>query len=184
MAEAARVLETSLELPEKLDFLLERQARYKGAYGGRGSAKSWSFARALLIRGLSGGERILCARETQTSIKDSVHRLLCDQIKALGLEDAYEVLTQEIRGPGGTVFTFAGLRSDPAAVKSTEGVTLCWVEEAEAVSEESWSKLIPTIRAPGSEIWLTFNPRWRSDPTWKRFVEDPPEDSIIVKMNW
>ncbi len=174
-----------LILPKKLQFLLRKHTPYKVAYGGRGSAKSWSFARALLARGGSGKERILCVRETQEAIADSVHALLSDQILALNLSDHYQVLTQEIRGPGKTTIGFAGIRSDPAKIKGFEGCTICWVEEAEAVSEQSWQYLIPTIfRTPGAELWISFNPRWRSDATWQRFAVNPPTDAIVVKINY
>lgn len=191
MGAAARLLEVEVdfELPAALSFLLDERARYKVAYGGRGSAKSWSFARALLLQGTEGPERVLCARETQTSIQESVHRLLADQVGELGMGDCYEVLSTSIRGrrrtcADGTSFAFAGLRSDPRAVKGAEGVTKVWVEEAEGVSEDSWNYLIPTIRAEGSEIWVSFNPRLRSDATWKRFVVDPPTDAIIRRVSW
>lgn len=170
--------------PDKLAFLFNAH-RYKVAYGGRGSAKSWSFARALLIQGASQTLRILCAREVQRSIKQSVHTLLCDQIQALDLGPFYEVLESEIRGKNGTSFTFAGLATHTVeSIKSYEGVDRVWVEEAQTVSKRSWDILIPTLRKPGSEIWVSFNPDLDSDDTYTRFVVNPPDDCVSVKINW
>lgn len=172
------------EFPEKLKFLFQPR-RYKVAYGGRGGAKSWGYARALLIQGASRPLRILCTREVQKSIKDSVHSLLNDQIQALGLGHFYEVLETEIRGKNGTQILFAGLASHTVeSVKSFEGVDIVWVEEARSVSKRSWTILIPTIRKPGSEIWVSFNPELDSDETYHRFVENPPPDCITAKVNY
>jgi phage terminase large subunit len=172
------------EFPDKLEFLFTPK-RYKGAYGGRGSGKSWGFARALLILGAKQTERVLCAREVQKSIQQSVHQLLKDQITALGLDTFYEVLQYEIRGANGTQFYFTGLSDQTVgSLKSFEGVTRCWVEEADAVSNRSWEMLIPTIRAPNSEIWLTYNPQLESDATHQRFVVNPPPDCRMVEMNY
>lgn len=177
-------MELSADFPEKLLFVFE-QARYKVAHGGRGSGKSWAFARGLLIKAVSQKLRILCTREIQKSIKDSVHRLLSDQIEALGLGDQFEVLDTEIRGPNGSEFIFAGLANHTVeSIKSFEGIDIVWVEEAQTVSKKSWDILIPTIRKPGSEIWVTFNPVLDTDETWKRFVENPPPDSIVAQVNW
>ena len=174
-----------IELPEKLGFLLTEKYRYKGAYGGRGSAKSWTFARALLLLGATKKLRILCAREVQKSIKQSVHKLLGDQILAMGLEGFYEVLETEIRGKNGTEFSFSGLATHTVdSIKSYEGCDICWVEEAHAVSKRSWDVLIPTIRKEGSEIWISFNPELETDETYQRFVANPPPDSKIVRMNY
>lgn len=172
------------EFPEKLRFLFQPK-RYKVARGGRGSAKSWSFARALLLRGAAQQQRFICSRETQQSIKDSVHKLLSDQIQALGLGGFYDVLKTEIRGRNGTEFLFAGLSDQTVdSIKSFEGCDVCWVEEAQTVSERSWKILTPTIRKPGSEIWVTFNPDLDDDPTYERFVTNPPDDCISVEINY
>lgn len=158
--------------------------RYKVYYGGRGGAKSWNFARALLILGAQKKLTILCTREVQKSIKDSVHRLLKAQIHELGLSSNYEVFSTEIRGSNGTEFIFEGLKHDPEKIKSYEGVDICWVEEANKVTDESWEILIPTIRKPGSEIWVSFNTGFKFDPTFQRFVVNPPPDALIVKVTW
>lgn len=173
-----------IEFPKALRFLFEPH-RYKVAYGGRGSGKSWGFARALLIQGASAPLRILCTREVQKSIADSVHKLLADQISGLGLTDFYEVQQTTIRGRNGTEIIFAGLQSHTVdSIKSYEGVDRVWVEEAHAVSKRSWDVLLPTIRKPGSEVWVTFNPQLETDETYKRFVLNSPPDSVAVLMNY
>ncbi|MNX61886.1 Phage terminase large subunit [compost metagenome] len=174
-----------LEIPEKLGFLLTERKRYKGAKGGRGSAKSWSFARALLVLGTTRRLRILCTREVQKSIKQSVHKLLKDQIEALGLTSFYRVLENELRGANGTEFSFSGLSDQTVdSIKSFEGCDIVWVEEAQSVSKRSWSVLIPTIRKDGSEIWLSFNPELETDETYDRFITNKPDDALIVDMNY
>ncbi len=116
------------KFPSKLKWLFEPH-RFKVAYGGRGSGKSWNFARALLIKGTEHPMRILCAREVQKSIKQSVHTLLKDQIQDLGLGDFYEVIETSIRGINGTEFSFAGLATtNVESIKSFEGVEVVWVE--------------------------------------------------------
>jgi phage terminase large subunit len=172
------------EFPEKLRFLFAPK-RIKCAYGGRGSGKSWGFARALLILGAQKPLRILCAREVQKSIKQSVHTLLADQIQALQLGQFYGVTEAEIRGANGTTFSFSGLAQHTVeSIKSFEGVDICWVEEAQTVSKKSWDILTPTIRKPSSEIWVSFNPDLDTDETYRRFVLDPPPFCETVKINW
>ncbi len=172
------------EFPEKLKFLFA-PSRYKVAYGGRGSGKSWGFARALLLQAASKPLRVLCAREIQKSIKQSVHTLLSDQIQALGLGAFYEVLESEIRGKNGSNFSFAGLATNTVeSIKSFEGCDIVWVEEAQTVSKKSWDILIPTIRKPNSEIWSSFNPDLDTDDTYQRFVVNTPPDAVVVKMNY
>lgn len=176
--------ETVAKFPKKLRYLFE-PSRYKVARGGRGSGKSWGFARALLIRGVQRQERVLCAREVQKSIQQSVHQLLKDQIAALDLGAFYEVLATEIRGRNGTQFFFSGLSDQTAeSLKSFEGVDTCWVEEAQAVTKKSWDILIPTIRKPGSEIWITYNPQLESDETHQRFTIKPPPGCANVELNY
>lgn len=172
------------EFPEWADFLFD-DYRYKVLHGGRGSSKSWTVARALIILGAQRPMRILCTREVQKSIKDSVKRLLDDQIESLGLGQFYESLETEIRGLNGTSFVFSGLASHTVdSVKSFEGVDVCWVEEAQTVGKKSWDILTPTIRKPGSEIWVTFNPLLDTDEVWKRFVENTPPNSCVLQVNW
>jgi len=171
------------EFPVKLEPLF-KQSRYKVLYGGRGGAKSWGISRALLILAAQKPLRILCAREFQSSMKDSVHKLLCDQIESLGLSSFYEITQNSIRGTNGSEFSFIGLKNNPTNVKSYERVNICWVEEAQSVSRLSWNILIPTIRAEGSEIWISFNPELETDETYQRFIVNPPPDSVVVKVNW
>jgi phage terminase large subunit len=173
-----------IEFPEKLGFLFEPH-RYKVARGGRGSGKSWSFARAILIHCMQKTTRVLCTREVQKSIQQSVHQLLSDQIEALGLQSHFEILQTEIRGPNGSCIYFSGLSDVTAtSLKSFEGVDICWCEEAQTISDKSWKTLIPTIRKEGSEIWVTYNPELETDPTHDRFVTNPPPDCVSVLMNW
>lgn len=174
----------NVEVPEKLLFLFE-PFRYKVAHGGRGGAKSWGFARALLMLGASKPTRILCAREIQKSIKDSVKRLLDDQIQALGLGNFYDSLETEIRGINGTEIIFSGMAHHTVeSIKSYESIDICWVEEAQTVSKKSWDILTPTIRKDDSEIWVSFNPVLDTDEVWRRFVENPPPKSHVVPINW
>ena len=176
--------QTIAQFPDKLNFLFEPH-RYKVAYGGRGSGKSWSFARALLIKAANEPTRVLCAREIQRSIRQSVHQLLTDQIQALGLGAFYEVLEAEIRGINGSTFSFTGLATNTVeSIKSFEGCDIVWVEEAQTVSRKSWDILIPTIRKPNSEIWVSFNPNIDTDDTYQRFVVEPPENAKVVKVNY
>lgn len=172
------------KFPKALRFLFDPH-RYKVARGGRGSGKSWSFARALLIQGAQKPLRVLCTREIQKSIKDSVHKLLRDQIEVLGLGHFYEVLETEIRGLNGTEFTFAGLQGHTVdSIKSYEGCDRVWVEEAHVVSKRSFDVLIPTIRKDGSEVWISFNPELETDDVYQRFVVSPPPDCVSVKVNY
>jgi phage terminase large subunit len=128
---------------------------------------------------------VLCAREVQKSIKDSVHKLLSDQVEALGLQSDYNVLQNEIRGTNGTEFIFTGLSNQTSeSLKSYEGVDRCWVEEGQKVSRRSWDILIPTIRKNGSEIWISLNPELDTDETYVRFIDNPRADSKVVEINW
>ena len=170
------------DLPEYAAPLFEPH-RYKVLYGGRGAARSWSVARVLLIKAAAEPLRIGCFRELQKSIRDSVHRLLTDQIGLLELP-GYEITDHEIRHENGSLFLFEGLRHNVTKIKSLEGIDIAWVEEAERVSKTSWDVLIPTIRKAGSEIWVTFNPDLEDDPTYQRFVVSPPPASWVQQVSW
>ena len=175
------------QIPGAFRFLADPplgEARIRGSYGGRGSGKSWSFARQILVHGVERPLRILCAREYQVSIRESVHALLASQVEKLGLGDFYRVTPTTLFGANGTEFIFKGLKRDPAQVKSLEGIDLAWIEEAEAFTEKSWSILTPTIRKPGSEIWVSWNTGLESDPTHQRLVTNPPPRSIIRKVGY
>ena len=170
--------------PGAFQFLFEPDhARYRVAYGGRGSGKSHSFASALLIKGLRERHRILCCRELQRSIADSVHRLLCDKIQALGFSDYYEIEKASIRSKNGSEFIFSGLKNS-AALKSYENITICWAEEAQTISKHSWELLIPTIRADNSEIWVSMNPLLPTDNSYERWVINPPPDALVHRVNY
>ena len=175
--------QANVEFPLKLQCLF-KPSRYKVLWGGRGGAKSWGIARALLITGSSKPMRVLCAREFQTSIKDSVHKLLSDQIISMNLAEFYEITDRTIRGKNGTEFNFVGLKNNVANVKSYEGVDVCWVEEAQSVSKRSWDVLIPTIRKEQSEIWVSFNPELETDETYQRFIIHQPTNAVVQKINW
>ena len=175
---------TRAKFPSKLAPLFDPY-RYKITYGGRGGAKSWGIARALVIMAANRPLRVLCARELQKSIKDSVHQLLADQIRLLGYENAFEILTHEIRGKFiDSRFSFIGLARNYTEIKSYEGTDIAWVEEANKVTKESWDILIPTIRKENSEIWLSFNPDLEADETYQRFVVNPPSNSWVCKISW
>ena len=173
-----------LELPDYAQALFEPK-RYKVLYGGRGGGKSWAVARSLLIQAAQQPLRVLCAREVQKSIRDSVHRLLSDQIAAMGLGHFFEVLETEIRGKNGSMFLFSGLLQHTIdSIKSFEGVDRVWVEEAHGVSKKSWDVLIPTIRRPGSEIWATFNPQLDTDEVYSRFVAAESADCVRIPVSY
>jgi phage terminase large subunit len=173
----------TIQFPDKLECLF-RPSRYKVLYGGRGGGKSQNIARALLIQGSTQKHKILCAREIQRSIDDSVHALLAEQINDIGLSHFYDVQQKAIIGKNGTEFIFAGLRSNISSVKSIPNITRAWVEEAQSASATNIKILARTVRAPESEIWLSFNPDLEDDPVYQEYVVDPPTDSIVVKVNW
>lgn len=172
-----------LDLPGKLDFLREPH-RYKVAWSGRDATKSWSFARALLWLAKQRRLRVLCGREFQNSIQESVHYLLKKQISLLGYEDFYNVQQQTITGLNGSHFIFKGFKNNPQGLKSMEDVDIVWWEEGQTASETSWQILIPTIRKPGSEIWVSFNPNLPTDPTYKRFIANPLPGARVQKLSW
>ena len=173
-----------VEVPAKLLPFYTTPKRYKICLGGRGSGKSWTMCRLLILLAADKPIRVLCARETQKSIQESVHRELKDQISLLGLDSFFEVQENKILGKNGSDFTFIGIRQQSIAnIKSYSGVDICFIEEAAVVTDRSWDVLIPTIRKPGSEIWIAFNPELDSDPTYRRFVLNPPDDSMVIEIN-
>jgi phage terminase large subunit len=174
---------TTIELPEKLAGLF-KPYRYKVIYGGRGSAKSWSVARALLTIAASKPTRILCGREFQRSMKDSVHKLLADQIDLIGMTRQFTVTATSIVSTCDSEFIFTGLRHNAATLKSLEGVDIAWVEQAERLSKNSLDILVPTVRKEGSEIWFTLNPELEEDEVYKRFVIGRPANALVIEQNW
>jgi len=150
-------------IPDCFDYF-NRPMRFKGAYGGRGSAKSWSVAAMLIVLAHNNRLKILCGREYQRSISDSVKSLLDSRINDIGLSNFYESQKNIILGKNGSVFLFIGLRHEPQKIKSIEGIDIFWGEEANTISTESLEILIPTIRKEGSELWFTYNRRLTDEP--------------------
>lgn len=176
-------MKVNLDVTRKFEPFLQPH-RYKIAYGGRGSGKSWTIASMLVKKAWERPIRILCSREIQRSIQDSVLQLLGDTIERMGLGDYFDVQKTQIIGTNGSRFIFEGMRSNITKIKSMEGLDIVWVEEAESVTHTSWETLIPTLRKEGSEIWVSFNPNDEMDNTYDRFVLHPPNDSYVVKVNY
>ena len=164
--------------------VLNQRARYKVLYGGRGAGRSWSVARYLIGLASANKKRILCTREVQNTIKDSVFKLLTDQIVILKLQDYFKVGADTLKSKVGSEFLFKGLRQNIQEIKSTEGIDIVWVEEGEKVSRNSWDTLIPTIRKEDSEIIVTFNPDVEKSDTYQRFVVNTPPSTAIRLVNW
>ena len=177
-----------IQLPPKLLDVFRKprgSVRYRAAYGGRGSGKSFSFALMAAVFGYAEPLRILCTRELQISIKESMYAELKNAIASQSwLQAHYEIGESYIRGANGTEFIFRGLRHNISAVKSMAQIALCIVEEAEAVPEHSWLDLLPTVRAPKSEIWCIWNPRSDASPVDQRFIKNPPDSAIVRRLNW
>jgi len=160
---------TNFSFPSRI-LPIFKPKRFKILYGSRASGKSSSVARYLLLKGREEKLRILCTRELQLSLKDSVHKLLSDLIIEFSMEDFYTITQDAIRGSNGTEFIFAGIRSNPAKIKSTEGIDVCWLEEAESITQESLDLIVPTIRKDNSEIIVVFNPQDELDPIYNTFI--------------
>ena len=176
-------LNLKIDFPEVFSPLI-KPARYKGAWGGRGSGKSWFFGLMTVIA-LLEGKRVVCLREVQNSIADSVKQLIEDIIERHGLESLFDITEREIRGPQGSVCLFRGLHnSTSASIKSLEGIDRAWLEEAQTISQRSLDLLTPTIRAEGSELWFSWNPVSRLDPIDKLLRRYTPKDAIIVESSW
>lgn len=174
----------NLNLPPKVAPLFQPGKRFYSLRGGRGSSKSHSAATFFLLEGMKKTHRFLCAREYQNSISDSVLALLEKKIETLGLGSFYQVQRNTIIGQNGTEFIFAGLRHNIQSIKSMEGVTGVWLEEAQTISEDSYQILLPTIREPGSFLVLTWNPDSKEDPTYERFVTNKGDDCVDIELNW
>lgn len=173
-----------VEVPRKLKPLLYPK-RYKGAYGGRGGAKSHFFAEQALVKCYAAPVRVVCIREVQDSIRDSVRQLLMDKIQKLGMGSFFQMFESEIRGANGSLIIFKGMQSYNAeTIKSLEAYDIAWVEEAQTLSQRSLDMLRPTIRKPGSELWFSWNPRYKTDPVDKFFRANPNDDAIAVMVNW
>jgi phage terminase large subunit len=185
-------MKAQLKIPPKLIPVFNTpNLRYRGAYGGRGSAKTRTFALMTAVHGYRIGEsggsgQILCGREFMNSLDDSSLEEVKSAIRSVPwLEDYYEIGEKYIRSKDGRItYVFAGLRRSLDALKSKAKLILAWIDEAETVSETAWRKLIPTVREHDSEIWVTWNPESKESATHKRFRDDPPDNSVIVEMNW
>lgn len=179
---------TELAIPRSRVFSpLTSKARYKAAYGGRGSGKSQFFADLMIARAIAKpGFRGLCCREVQKSLKESAKKLLEDKIAHHKLQGKFDVQETQIKTPGGGLIVFAGLQDHTSeSIKSYEGFDVAWVEEAQTVSAKSLNLLRPTIRSPGSELWFSWNPRRKQDAVDVMFrSEEKPTDAVIVRANW
>jgi phage terminase large subunit len=165
--------------------MLFKPKRYKVAFGGRGSGKSWTYTDALLAKALSEKIGVLCAREFQNSMSESVHKLLTQRIEDLGFSQYFEIQRDVIRCTlTKSEFIFKGLRNNVESLKSLSGIDICWIEEAQVISQESLDILIPTIRKPNSEIWFTMNPRLTDDPVYKQFVLTDDPDVYKARVNY
>ena len=180
-----------LQVPSKLIPVFQGEARYRGAYGGRGSAKTRTFALMTAVNGYRWGMagntgQILCGREFMNSLDDSSLEEVKAAIRSVPwLENYYELGEKYIKSKDGRIsYVFAGLRRSLDSLKSKAKLILAWIDEAETVSETAWRKLIPTVREHNSEIWVTWNPESKESATHKRFRLDPPDNSKIVEMNW
>ena len=164
---------------------LFRPHRYKILYGGRGGSKSYSVSMSLILMANQKPLRIVCAREHQKSIRESAKRLLEVQIKRAGLSGPYDVLHDEIRHENGSLFFFMGLSLvSEEDIRGLESVNIVWLEEAHRVSHSSWEILRPTIRAPGSEIWASMNPKNRYDPVYRDMILRRPDNAWVHKVNY
>ena len=179
-----------IELPPKLVNTFKGTARYRGSYGGRGSGKTRSFALMTAVLGYKWGKagingQILCAREFMNSLDDSSLEEIKTAIRAIPwLNEYYTIGEKYIRSKDGNIhYTFAGLRRSLDSIKSKARILLAWVDEAEAVSDMAWQKLIPTVREKNSEIWVTWNPESKYSATHGRFRTDPPGNSKIQELN-
>ncbi|ECI7075884.1 TPA: PBSX family phage terminase large subunit [Citrobacter freundii] len=164
--------------------LTTKPHRVKNLRGGRGSGKSWMVAEALIQLAVRYDLRFLCLRRVQKSIDASAHQLLCDTIRRLGYESDFTVTNNSIKAKSGAQFRFLGFQSNLDSIKSIEGVDICWVEEAHAISPEAWEALTPTMRRPGAELWITFNPAYAWDETYVRFVLNAGEQWFVEEVNW
>jgi phage terminase large subunit len=164
---------------------LTRAYRYKAFYGGRGSGKSHAFATALVAKAVNAPLRIVCAREIQSSLRDSVKQLIEDKINMLGVRNRFDCQTDITRGHNGSQFTYVGLWRNPDAIKSLEGADIFWGEEASMFSERSLKIIRPTLRKPGSELWWSWNPEFEHDPVDRFFRGGPPPfDSLVKRVSW
>jgi hypothetical protein len=174
----------NIDIPESYSWLFDK-ARFKICYGGRGAGRSWNFVRYMLIKAMQSKIKILCCREIQNSILESVHSTISSQIEMCGLSKYFTINDRSIVYTlTGSEFIFSGLYRNVNKIKSMNQINICDVEEAETVSEESWKVLLPTIREADSEILVRFNTGYEDDDTWQRFVANQPLNSIVVETSY
>lgn len=183
MLRATKKENVKLTVPQIFKPLFKGAKRRNFIYGGRGSGKSHAVAQYCLFRAYSEKIKVLCTRELQKSIADSVHALLCDKIEQMGLQDFFTIYKDRIVGANGSVFIFAGVRQNVNEIKSMEGINICWVEEAQSMTRESLDVLIPTIRAEGSVVIFTFNPYKDTDPVYIE-SQNPDENTLCIHANY
>ena len=170
--------------PSLKDFW-QASARNKVLYGGRASSKSWDAAGYAIFLADNFKLRILCARQFQNKIEESVYSLLKIQIERFGLKHRFEVQKNKIiNRHTGTEFLFYGLWRHIDEVKSLESIDICWLEEAHNITENQWEILEPTIRKEHSQFWIIFNPKLATDFVYKRFVVNPPPNTIVRQINY
>jgi phage terminase large subunit len=165
---------------------LTKPSRYKGAWGGRGSGKSHFMAGAVVEHCLlHPGSRVVCIREVQKTLAQSAKLLIENKIQEFGVGSLFRVLYDRVETPGGGLIIFQGMVDATAeSIKSLEGYNIAWVEEAQTLSQRSLALLRPTIRADGSEIWFSWNPRRKSDAVDEFLRGQKPENSIVARVNW
>ena len=161
-----------------------KRARYKTLYGGRSSSKTWTVAHILIAEAATTKIRVACLREFQSSIKVSAKPALEVAIRRLGLSHAFDISDHYIKGRNGSFFFFRGMERNREEIRGWEGVNRVWVEEAQRMSDETARVLIPTIREPDAEMWFTWNPHYRTDWVWRRFIMHPRSGDLVQKVNW
>ena len=183
MLRTVKKQDIKLTVPKVFEPLFKTPKRKNFIYGGRGSAKSYSVAQYLVFRAYQKKVKILCTRELQKSISDSVHALLSEVIEKMGVSDFFEIQKNAIYGKNGSSFIFAGIRSNSSEIKSLQGVDIAWFEEAQAMSRESYDVLVPTIRNENSILIFTFNPFKDTDPVYVE-MGNADENTLVIKANY
>lgn len=176
--------QTTIEIPVEYKRLFDNDWREAAVYGGRGSLKSHTVARFLLIRSRQERTRVACFREFQNSIAESSHQLLADLIDLYGLKEFKVTDNSIINRLNGSDFLFKGLHHNEQSIKSIEGIDIAWVEEAQTVSKNSIDVLTPTVRKPGSKIIYTYNRLEEEDPVHQRLVLEGRPNSLILNVNY
>jgi phage terminase large subunit len=173
-----------IQIPHEFKRLFDNDWREAAVYGGRYSLKSHTVARILLIRARQKKIRVACFREFQNSIADSSHQLLKDLINEYGLTDFQVTNNSIINTINGSDFIFKGLHNNEQSIKSTEGIDIAWIEEAQTVSNTSLEVLTPTVRKPGSQLIYTYNRLLEDDPVHHRLVLEGRPNTLIINVNY